>query len=65
MTFEEKTRLIETPVTLNGLPALISGRAEPFATVRTLTPAGKHHIRGDWSWPTVARIVATGGNFKL
>ena len=65
MTHEEKVKLIETPVTLNGHPAIVSGAVGPFAYVRTLAPCGKHHIGGEFSWPAVARIVAAGGAFKI
>jgi hypothetical protein len=65
MTDADKTRLVETPVTLNGHPAAITGRGMPWARITTLAPAGKHHIGGDWAWPTVARVVASGGNFTI
>ena len=61
----EKDRLIDEHVTLNGLPAKISGRLMPFARVRAL-PATSNgmHISADYAWHTVANIVATGGAFK-
>ena len=65
MTIDQKRELMAKPVTLNGLPAIISGACGPFAVVRTLAPAPHHFLSGQWSWPAVARIVQAGGAFKF
>lgn len=56
----DRAALIETRVTLDGKPACIAGRLNPFATVATLD--GK--ARFEFTWETVARIVDKGGKFK-
>jgi len=48
-------------VTLDGKPAKICGWCNNFATITTLD---RPHVSFEWSWPTVARIVANGGHFK-
>lgn len=65
MTEDQKRDLMAKPVTLNGLPAIVSGACGPFAMVRTLSPAPRHHISGQWSWPAVARVIQSGGAFKI
>jgi len=60
MNENQKRELAETPVTLNGLPAQIVGVKLDFAKVRTLDPYGPEI---EYAWPTVARIVASGGKF--
>jgi len=46
------------PVYLDGKLAQIVGFANDVVTVRNV------FVSYDWSWPTVARIVAAGGHFK-
>ena len=45
-------------VTLDGEPAKIIGFANGFATVRSASKSF------DWSWTSVAHIVAAGGHFE-
>ena len=58
------THLAETytgaACTLDGRPARIVGRLNPFATVATL-PDGPSY---QFAWETVARVMAQGGVFK-
>jgi len=56
-----KTRqaLCDAKVTLDGLPARISGYNQRFARVTALP----HGRSDEWSWETVARIVARDGKF--
>jgi hypothetical protein len=61
ITTEQKYELIAARVTLDGKPAKISGTRQQFATVATIDPNGP---AVEFSWPAVARIVATGGKFK-
>lgn len=63
MTEEEKGRLMAAPVTLNGYKAIMSGRGMPFARIWAMTERGEISVQ--WSWPAVARIVASGGAFTL
>lgn len=58
---DRRDRLVGQPCTLGGQPAQIVGRFEPFATVRTIDPAGPSH---QWSWDAVERIMASGGAFR-
>jgi hypothetical protein len=51
--------LMAAVVTLNGRPATISGARQPFALVRD--DDGRSY---EWSWSTVQRVVANGGDFK-
>jgi hypothetical protein len=51
-------------VTLNGIPARIVGYALPYATVATWG-ASVARLAAEWSWDAVARIVATGGDFRM
>jgi hypothetical protein len=61
---EEREALMATPVTLNGRPALISGRLAPFAMVRTND--GERAYVGEWSWHAVRHVIETnGGAFRL
>lgn len=56
-----KYRAIVVP-TLNNHPAVICGIKEDFAVVGTINgPA----LRAEFSWQTVARVLAAGGAFKL
>jgi hypothetical protein len=47
--------------TLDGYPAVICGTKNGFATVATINGLA---LRADYSWLTVARILANGGAFK-
>jgi len=47
--------------TLDGRPARIVGKRHPFAMVSTIDPP---FIDIEYSWATVARIMADGGKFK-
>lgn len=59
-TLGDRRALCEVPgVTLGGLPAVISGARNDHATVANLSGVGQC----DFSWPTVARVVASGGAF--
>lgn len=57
---EIRNRLCNTPATLDGKPANICGRLNQFAIVRTLDGTAS----AEFSWPAVARIVASGAAFK-
>ena len=56
---DTRHRLCDTPVTLDGAPATVSGARNDFATVR-LRSTG---LSAEWAWETVARIVERGGDF--
>jgi hypothetical protein len=56
----QRAALCHEDVTLNGQPATIAGCRNPYATVAQL-PSG---LALEWSWETVARIVAAGGDFR-
>ena len=56
----DRNALIDARVTLNGKPAVICGQLNDYATVAAL-PDGPSY---EWAWPTVARIVANGGDFR-
>lgn len=60
LTREEKTLLTEAHVTVDGHKARIAGTHLEFAVVHNLETGASH----EWSWTTVARIVANGGAFK-
>lgn len=60
ITLDERRKLCDAHVTLNGNPAIVCGTHNDFATVATL-PNG---ARYEYAWATVARIVANGGAFK-
>lgn len=58
----ERYRLAAAEITLDGRPAQIINVHARFAKVISLD--GRH--RGEWNWPTAARIVAEqGGEFRL
>jgi len=64
VTTAEREELMAKPVTLNGRPALISGRLAPFAMVRTND--GERAYVGEWAWPTIRRVIEeNGGAFRL
>lgn len=50
----------DSPVTLDGSPAIVRGAFQPFAIVALANGKG-----GDvqFSWQAVARIMSNGGNF--
>lgn len=56
----QRRQLCEAAVTLDGYPARISGTARRFATVSWRDGPGG----AEFAWPTVARIVEAGGNFR-
>jgi hypothetical protein len=49
-----------TACTLNGIPAVVCGRLNAFATVAALDPAGP---RAEFSWHAVANVLDSGGTF--
>lgn len=57
---EERRRLVQAAVTLDGEPAKIGGVKLPFAQVASLV-SGR---RGEWSWDAARRIVTAGGRFR-
>lgn len=57
---EDRQRLAEAKVTLNGEPARIGGTRNEFATV-TQVHSG---LSAEWSWEAAQRVVANGGKFK-
>jgi hypothetical protein len=60
----EREDLMTKPVTLNGRPAIISGRLSPFAVVRTND--GDRGYVGEWSWHSVRHVIENNaGAFKL
>lgn len=67
MLQSQKDALTDTPVTLNGQPAAISGRLSLFPIVRTLKPQTERgqHYAAEFTWQAVARIVAAGGDFRI
>jgi len=56
----DRQALCAVPVTLDGAPARVTGYRQPFARVARLGDG----LSAEWSWQTVARIVARGGRFK-
>lgn len=63
LTYEEyakRLKLTAATVTLNGLPAKVSGVNKQFATVTQL----KTGLSAEWSWEAVERIVNRDGKFK-
>jgi len=59
----ERDRLIDTPVTLNGKPAKICGKLEPYATVCQY--GDNWHIQAMFTWQTVQHVVNNkNGEFK-
>jgi hypothetical protein len=59
-TLDGRRELCAARVTLNGEPAAISGARHDYAMVRQLASG----LGAEWAWPTVARIVAAGGEFR-
>lgn len=55
-----RSLLCESFITLDGEPAKITGRLEPFATISAL-PDGPSY---QWSWKSTLQIVRNCGNFK-
>ena len=60
MTYEERRKLCQKRVTLDGKPAVIGGARHRFATVATLP----HGASYEWAWETVKKIVEKGGDFR-
>ncbi|KMV19651.1 hypothetical protein ACT17_06340 [Mycolicibacterium conceptionense] len=58
---EQRKALCDTPVTLDGEPAKISGWALPFAKVHRRDGRGGEV---EFAWSTAARIVELGGRFS-
>lgn len=56
----ERLAFTQAAVTLNGRPARIRGARLPFA----LVVDSETGLGCEWAWPTVERIVASGGNFR-
>lgn len=52
--------LVLQRVTLNGLPAQVTGIRNDFAMVRAL----RGECAAEFAWSTVERVVSSGGNFK-
>jgi len=50
----------ELPVTLDGLPAVVCGYRNDFATVRTLDGSRQ----AEYAWSTLERVLTNGGRFK-
>lgn len=61
MSTQEKTRLMEHAVTLDGKPARITGRLMDFAKVSQIAD---WWVSAEFCWATVQRIVEKGGAFK-
>lgn len=57
---DERRELCAADVTLDGRPARIAGSRNDFATVRVRATG----LGAEWSWPTVRRVVANGGEFR-
>jgi hypothetical protein len=55
-----RRRFCEIGTTLDGSPARITGWANPFAQVTRTDGRGG---TVEFSWPTVARVLACGGEF--
>ena len=53
-------RYVGADCTLDGKPATVCGRLNAFATVAQYP----HGLRVEYAWPTVARIMASGGTFR-
>jgi hypothetical protein len=61
VSIEDRRKLAEARVTLDGRPAVISGIQNDFAKV-TVLDTGESYT---WSWPGVKRVIETaGGHFK-
>lgn len=61
VTQDPRWELCQAAVTLDGYPAKISGRYNPYASVWMLHDP---ETSVDFSWDTVAAIVANGGKFR-
>jgi hypothetical protein len=59
-TLSERVALTGASVTLDERPARITGYRREFATVTDRADPARS---AEWAWPTVARIVARGGEF--
>ena len=59
LTYDAKLELCQVRVTLNGKPAGITGALNDFGTIYDFD--GRSF---DWAWPTIASIVARGGDFR-
>lgn len=57
---DERRKLAETPVTLNGERAKITGISQQFATVRQIQSG----LGCEFAWETVRHIVSKGGAFQ-
>ncbi len=49
--------------TLDGRPAKVVGRVNPFATVAPVESLDDNYAGFQWSWEAVDRIMKAGGNF--
>lgn len=56
-TYEQRRDLGDVRVTLDGKPARITGFRMPFAQIQS------NDESIEFAWQTVARVVATGGEF--
>lgn len=57
ISMTRRHELVDTPVTLDGSPARITGARLDFPIIRSTTSSV------EFAWPTVARIVDAGGHF--
>ena len=55
-----KDHLVGRAVTLDGKPAIIAGRLNPFATIAALDGSAAY----EWAWGTATRIADAGGDFR-
>lgn len=60
LTLAERRALCRADATLDGVPAAICGAFNDFAKVVALP----HGASTEWSWLTVQRVVAGGGDFR-
>jgi hypothetical protein len=60
LDLDARRALCEATVTLDGQPARI-GAARGTCAIVTALPDGPSC---EWAWPAVARIVASGGDFR-
>lgn len=58
-TLVERQALCAQQVTLNGLPAKITGYRQPFAKVTQISTG----LGDEWSWEAVRLVCATSRNF--
>jgi hypothetical protein len=61
VTLEARRALCAGRVTLNGVPAVVTGARNPFAVVATLRAP---HVEAEYSWAAVERVIARGGTFR-